>query len=218
MVVTEIFRSIQGESTYAGRPCVFVRLTGCNLRCRWCDTAYAFHGGTRFSVDEVLAQVRGLAGQNGRRISLVELTGGEPLLQPDIHPLIEKLRAEGYTVMIETSGERYLGGLPRDVIKIIDIKCPGSGECGTLHPKNLAALDCKDEIKFVVADEADYLWARDFLQQHRLAEAVNAVTLSPAFGELPPRTLGKWILRDRLPVRLGLQLHKFVWEPDTRGV
>ncbi len=218
MVVTEIFRSIQGESTYAGWPCIFVRLTGCNLRCRWCDTAYAFHGGTRLSVNEVLAKVRDLSGQDGRRITLVELTGGEPLLQPDIHPLIGKLRDEGYTVMIETSGERYLGGLPRDVIKIMDIKCPGSGQGGTLHPKNLAALDKKDEIKFVVADEADYLWACDFLQKHRLAELVNAVTLSPVFGELQPRTLSEWILRDRLPVRLGLQLHKFVWEPDTRGV
>ncbi len=218
MVVTEIFRSIQGESTHAGWPCIFVRLTGCNLRCRWCDTAYAFHGGTRLSVEEVLAKVRELAGRDGRRISLVELTGGEPLLQPDIHPLIGKLRDEGYTVMIETSGERYLGGLPRDVIKIMDIKCPGSGEGGTLHPKNLAALDKKDEIKFVVADEADYLWACDFLRKHRLAELVKAVTVSPVFGELQPRTLSEWILRDRLPVRLGLQLHKFVWEPDTRGV
>ena len=222
MVVTEIFQSIQGESTYAGRPCIFVRLTGCNLRCRWCDTAYAFYGGTRMSVEEVLAQVRGFAGQDGPeasgRISLVELTGGEPMLQPDVHPLLEKLLAESYTVLIETSGERYLGALPKEVIKIMDIKCPRSGEGGTLHPKNLEVLDRKDEIKFVLAGEADYQWARDFLREQRLTDIVDTVIFSPAFGELEPRRLSEWILRDRLPVRLGLQLHKFIWEPETRGV
>ncbi|MBI4466992.1 MAG: radical SAM protein [Acidobacteria bacterium] len=218
MVVTEIFKSIQGESTYAGRPCIFVRLTGCNLRCRWCDTAYAFYGGTRMGVEEVLARVREFAGEDGARIPLVELTGGEPMLQPDIHALIEKLLAERYTVLIETSGERYLGSLPPEVIKIMDIKCPGSGEGGTLHPKNLGVLDRKDEIKFVIADEADYGWARDFLRAHRLTDIVDTVIFSPVFGELEPRVLSEWILRDRLPVRLGLQLHKFIWEPDTRGV
>jgi 7-carboxy-7-deazaguanine synthase len=218
MVVTEIFKSIQGESTYAGRPCIFVRLTGCNLRCRWCDTAYAFYGGTRMSVGDVMAKVRELAGEDGARIPLVELTGGEPMLQPEIHPLIEQLRAEGFTVLIETSGERYLGELPRDVVKVMDIKCPGSGEGGTLHPKNLQALDHKDEIKFVLADEKDYLWARDFLRENRLIEIVNTVIFSPVFGELEPRALSEWVLRDRLPVRLGLQLHKFIWEPETRGV
>lgn len=218
MVVTEIFKSIQGESTFAGRPCIFVRLTGCNLHCRWCDTAYAFYGGTRLEVDDVLAQVQALAGDAGRQISLVELTGGEPLLQPEIHPLIQKLLAEDYTVLLETSGERYLGTLPRAVVKIMDIKCPGSGEGGTLHPKNLEALDRKDEIKFVIADESDYAWAREFLLQHRLPDIVNNVIFSPVFGELEPRALGEWILRDRLPVRLGLQLHKFIWEPAMRGV
>lgn len=218
MVVTEIFKSIQGESTYAGRPCIFVRLTGCNLRCRWCDTAYAFYGGTRMGVEEVLARVREFAGEDGARIPLVELTGGEPMLQPDIHALIEKLLAERYTVLIETSGERYLGSLPPEVIKIMDIKCPGSGEGGTLHPKNLGVLDRRDEIKFVIADEADYGWARDFLRAHRLTDIVDTVIFSPVFGELEPRVLSEWILRDRLPVRLGLQLHKFIWEPDTRGV
>lgn len=222
MVVTEIFQSIQGESTYAGRPCIFVRLTGCNLRCRWCDTAYAFYGGTRMTVEEVLERVRAFAGQDGPeasgRIPLVELTGGEPMLQPDVHPLIEKLLAESYTVLIETSGERYLGALPKEVIKIMDIKCPGSGEGGTLHPKNLEVLDRKDEIKFVLAGEADYQWARDFLRAERLTDIVDTVIFSPAFGELEPRRLGEWILRDRLPVRLGLQLHKFIWEPETRGV
>ena len=218
MVVTEIFQSIQGESTYAGRPCIFVRLTGCNLRCRWCDTAYAFYGGTRMTVEEVLERVRALGGQDGARIPLVELTGGEPMLQPEIHPLIEKLLAENYTVLIETSGERYLGTLPKEVVKIMDIKCPGSREGGTLDPKNLEVLDRKDEIKFVLADEADYAWAREFLGEHRLADIVGAVSFSPVFGELEPRQLSEWILRDRLPVRLGLQLHKFIWEPETRGV
>ena len=217
MVVTEIFQSIQGESTYAGRPCIFVRLTGCNLRCRWCDTAYAFYGGTRMTVDDVMTKVRELAGTDSAKISLVELTGGEPMLQPDIYPLIEKLLAEGFTVLIETSGERYLGELPKQVVKIMDIKCPGSGECGSFNPKNLTVLDRKDEIKFVIAQEADYLWARGFLNEHRLTDTVATVIFSPVFGELEPRRLSEWILRDRLPVRLGLQLHKFIWDPEARG-
>lgn len=238
MVVTEIFRSIQGESTYAGRPCIFVRLTGCNLRCVWCDTAYAFYGGTRLGVEEVLAKVREFSGPparlspacadrdgqtggaeaDGRRIPLVELTGGEPLLQPDVYELVEKLLAENYTVLIETSGERTLGRLPPAVVKIVDIKCPGSGEAGTFNLENLKALDRKDEIKFVIADERDYDWARDFLARHRLTEIVDTVIFSPVFGALAPRSLAEWILRDRLPVRLGLQLHKFIWDPETRGV
>jgi 7-carboxy-7-deazaguanine synthase len=222
MVVTEIFKSIQGESTYAGRPCIFVRLTGCNLRCRWCDTAYAFYGGTRMTVDEVLEKVHELAGADGPeasgRIPLVELTGGEPLLQPDIYPLVEKLLAENYTVLIETSGERYLGELPRAVVKVMDIKCPGSGEGGTLNERNLDVLDRKDEIKFVLADENDYLWARDFTRERRLGDLVDTVLFSPVHGELDPKALSEWILRDRLPVRLGLQLHKFIWGPDVKGV
>ncbi len=218
MVVTEIFRSIQGESTYAGRPCIFVRLTGCNLRCRWCDTAYAFYGGAKLTVEEVLAKVREFSGADGTRIPLVELTGGEPLLQPDIYPLVERLLAEKFTVLVETSGERYVGKLPRAVVKIIDVKCPGSAEGDTFNFDNLKALDRKDEIKFVVADERDYHWARAFLAEHRLSEIVDTVIFSPAFGELEPRRLAEWILRDCLPVRLGLQLHKFIWEPDTRGV
>lgn len=218
MVVTEIFRSIQGESTYAGRPCIFVRLTGCNLRCVWCDTAYAFYGGTRLGVEEVLAKVREFSGTDGRRIPLVELTGGEPLLQPDVYELVEKLLAENYTVLIETSGERTLGRLPPAVVRIVDVKCPGSGEAGTFNLENLKALDRKDEIKFVIADERDYDWARDFLARHRLTDIVDTVIFSPVFGALAPRSLAEWILRDRLPVRLGLQLHKFIWDPETRGV
>ena len=218
MVVTEIFKSIQGESTYAGRPCIFVRLTGCNLRCRWCDTAYAFYGGTRMTVDDVMVKVRELAGVDGAWIPLVELTGGEPMLQPDVHPLIEKLLAEKYTVLIETSGERYVGELPREVVKVMDIKCPGSGEGGTLNEKNLEVLDRKDEIKFVIADEGDYVWAREFTRERRLGDIVNTVIFSPAHGELDPKALSEWILRDGLPVRLGLQLHKFIWGPEVQGV
>jgi 7-carboxy-7-deazaguanine synthase len=195
-----------------------VRLTGCNLRCRWCDTAYAFYGGAKLTVDEVLAKVREFSGTDGQRIPLVELTGGEPLLQPDINPLVERLLGENFTVLIETSGERYVGNLPPAVVKIIDVKCPGSGAGDTFNFDNLKALDRKDEIKFVVADERDYQWARAFLAEHRLSEIVDTVIFSPVFGELEPRQLANWILRDRLPVRLGLQLHKFIWDPDTRGV
>ena len=218
MVVTEIFSSLQGESSFAGRPCVFVRLTGCNLRCRWCDTDYAFYGGERKSVDEVLEQVQSLSGTDGRRVSLVELTGGEPMLQPEVYSLIDKLLGGGFTVLVETSGERYLGELPRRVVKIMDVKCPGSGEGGTLHPENLGVLTERDEVKFVLAGEEDYVWARDFCAANRLYERVRTVNLSPVFGELDGRQLSEWVLRDRLPVRVNLQLHKILWEPDARGV
>ncbi len=239
MVITEIFKSIQGESTYAGLPCVFVRLTGCNLRCTWCDTAYAFYGGTKMSVEEVLDRVNALAmappagtGQgNGKStaarplIRLVELTGGEPLLQPDIYPLAEKLLAAGYTMLIETSGERYVGKLPRQVVKIVDVKCPDSGEADTFDPANLEVLDGKDEIKFVISSRRDYEFARDFTAQHRLAERVHQVIFSPVAADpegswpgMSARELAEWILADGLPVRLGLQLHKFIWDPATRGV
>ena len=218
MVITEIFSSIQGESTYSGLPCIFVRLTGCNLRCRWCDTEYAFHGGTTMSVDEVVERVRALRGEEGAPISLVELTGGEPLLQPEAVPLAEKLLGEGFTVLVETSGERFVGDLPREAVKIVDVKCPGSGEGGTFRPDNLNVLDKKDEIKFVIGDEEDYLWAREFVREHRLADRVKAVHFSPVFDELASGTLSEWILRDRLPVRVNLQLHKFIWDPATRGV
>jgi len=212
MVVTEIFKSIQGESTFAGLPCVFVRLTGCNLRCHWCDTAYAFHGGEKLSVEEVLARVRELGGK------LVEITGGEPLLQEEVYLLAEKLATAGYQVLIETSGERFVGELPKDVVKIVDVKCPGSGESDKFCRDNLAALDQKDQVKFVILDEADYLYAREFLARHDLGRRVGEVIFSPVFGQLPPRNLVEWILRDNLEVRLGLQLHKFIWEPDARGV
>jgi 7-carboxy-7-deazaguanine synthase len=222
MVITEIFRSIQGESTYAGLPCIFVRLTGCNLRCTWCDTAYAFHGGKKMSIDEVLARVAELAGGNA---ALVELTGGEPLLQPEATPLAERLLAAGHTVLVETSGERPISELPREVVKIVDVKCPDSGEGGTFRMENLEALDGKDEVKFVIAGRRDYEFAREFTLQHDLARRVRQVLFSPVFAdpkgawkELEARLLAEWILADRLPVRLGLQLHKFIWEPSTQGV
>ncbi len=229
MVITEIFKSIQGEGTRAGLPCVFVRLTGCNLRCHWCDTAYAFHGGTRMAVDEALQRVDGLAGRDAERskpaIPLVELTGGEPLLQDEIYPLAEKLLAAGYTVMVETSGERFVGRLPRGVIKIVDVKCPDSGEADTFDMANLEALDAKDEVKFVIGTRRDYEFAREFTRQHRLAGRVHQVLFSPVHEDpegnwpgLSARALAKWILEDDLPVRLGLQLHKFIWDPAMRGV
>jgi 7-carboxy-7-deazaguanine synthase len=234
MLITEIFHSIQGESTYAGLPCVFVRLTGCNLRCTWCDTAYAFHGGKQMSLDEILNTVDELAGRQlhpsaaslpALRTSLVELTGGEPLLQPETVPLAERLLAAGYTVLIETSGERPVAVLPPGVIKIIDVKCPDSGEAGTFRMDNLAALDPKDEVKFVIATRADYEFARDFMIRNGLAARVKQVLFSPVFADplgawpaLDARALAEWILADRLPVRLGLQLHKFIWDPATKGV
>jgi 7-carboxy-7-deazaguanine synthase len=222
MVITEIFRSIQGESTYAGLPCIFVRLTGCNLRCTWCDTAYAFHGGKKRSIDDVVARVAELAGGNS---ALVELTGGEPLLQPEAVPLAERLLAAGHTVLVETSGERPISELPREVVKIVDVKCPDSGEGGTFRMENLEALDAKDEVKFVIASRRDYEFAREFMKLHDLAARVRQVLFSPVFAdpkgtwqELEARLLAEWILADRLPVRLGLQLHKFIWDPSMQAV
>ena len=225
MVITEIFRSIQGEGTRAGLPCIFVRLTGCNLRCIWCDTAYAFHGGTKYTLEEVVDQVNRLAGDAPTRTPLVEITGGEPLLQPETPALAEKLLAAGYTVMIETSGERFVGTLPPGVIKIVDVKCPDSGEADTFDMANLDAVGPADEIKFVIASRRDYDFARDFTLRHRLAERVHQVLFSPVFPDpaggwpgLSARDLTEWLLADGLPVRLGLQLHKFVWDPATKGV
>lgn len=212
MYITEIFKSIQGESSFAGLPCVFVRLTGCNLRCHWCDTAYAFHGGQKMTVDEVLTKVNQFGGP------LIELTGGEPLLQDDVYPLSERLLENGFQVLIETSGERYVGRLPREVTKIVDVKCPGSGEGGRFCLDNLRVLENKDQIKFVILDENDYVYARDFGARHGLSGLVNEVIFSPVFGQLHPRQLAEWILRDGLSVRLGLQIHKFIWDPEARGV
>ena len=225
MIITEIFKSIQGEGTRAGLPCVFVRLTGCNLRCTWCDTEYAFYGGARRSLDEIVKQVGSLAGHATDRITLVEITGGEPLLQQETPALSERLLAAGYTVVIETSGERFIGALPRQVVKIVDVKCPDSGEAGTFNMENLGALTGEDEIKFVIASRRDYDFARDFTAQHRLAERVRSVLFSPVFADpagrwpgLNARELAEWMLADRLPARLGLQLHKFIWDPAMKGV
>jgi 7-carboxy-7-deazaguanine synthase len=231
MFITEIFKSVQGEGTRAGLLCVFVRLSGCNLRCTWCDTAYAFHGGNRMSVDDVLARVDELCGrrveQSGSdaQVPLVELTGGEPLLQEEIYPLAESLVSRGYTVLIETSGERFVGRLPKEVIKIVDVKCPDSGEADTFDEKNLEAVHENDEVKFVLSTRRDYEFARDFTREHELAKRVKQVLFSPVFADpegkwqgLEPRQLVEWILADGLPVRLGLQLHKFIWHPATKGV
>ena len=235
MTIFEIFRSIQGEGTRAGLPCIFVRLTGCNLRCTWCDTAYAFHGGTKMSVEEVLMRVEELStvsaeeqfgnAESSRKLSLVELTGGEPLLQPEVIPLSQKLLESGYCVMMETSGERPVAALPRDVIKIVDVKCPDSGEPDTFRMENLDALDDKDEIKFVIGTRRDYEFARDFTRQHNLARRVREVIFSPVHADpegawpgMNAQDLAAWILADGLPVRLGLQMHKFIWHPATRGV
>lgn len=227
MFITEIFKSIQGESSYAGLPCVFVRLTGCNLRCNWCDTAYAFHEGVKHSVDEVMAKVAELYGaqRDVERGRLVEITGGEPLLQPETPELVRKLLTEGYKVLIETSGERDVSKLPREVVKIVDVKCPDSGECGTFNLTNLKALDQKDEIKFVIASRRDYEFAREFMAQHNLTNCVHEVLFSPVFADpegkwpaMDARALAEWILADGLPVRLGLQIHKFIWDPAMHGV
>ncbi len=228
MVITEMFNSIQGEGTRAGLPCIFVRLTGCNLRCTWCDTAYAFHGGKKMTVEEVFGRVDELSGRNlggTAAVPLVELTGGEPLLQEEIYPLADLLLAAGYTVMIETSGERFIGRLPKQVIKIVDVKCPDSGEHDTFEPRNLEELSPNDEVKFVISSRKDYEFARDFAKEHRLDSRVKDILFSPVHDDpqgnwkgLEARTLVEWILQDGLQVRLGLQLHKIVWHPATKGV
>lgn len=212
LTVNEIFYSIQGEATRAGSPCVFVRLTACDLRCSWCDTEYAFYEGRKQALDEVIAEVERYD------CRLVEITGGEPLLQDDVYPLMESLIARGHTVMLETGGHRSIARVPREVIKIIDVKCPGSGESDKNHWENLTALRGGDEVKFVVKDRADYEFARDVIRRHDLPVRVAAVLLSPVHGVLDPQELAAWILGDHLPVRLQLQVHKLIWPTHTRGV
>ena len=212
LTVNEIFHSIQGESTYAGCPCVFVRLTACDLRCRWCDTPYAFHEGSKMSVDEVVADVE------ARGCDVVEVTGGEPLLQPDVYPLMQRLLDSGKTVLLETGGQRSIANVPAGVIRIMDVKCPGSGESDKNDWNNLSNLTPRDEVKFVIADRADYEFARDVVRREGLPERVNAVHFSPVHGELAPQLLSQWVIEERLPVRVQLQLHKYIWSPDTRGV
>jgi 7-carboxy-7-deazaguanine synthase len=211
MRVTEIFHSIQGESSYAGQPCVFVRLTGCPLRCTWCDTAYAFHEGQDHSVDDVLAKVHSYG------CRLVEVTGGEPLAQPESLPLMARLCDAGYTVLLETSGAIDIAPVDPRVHVILDVKCPGSDMTDRMHWPNLSHLAAKDEAKFVLADRADYDWARETLARYDLADRCT-VLFSPVFGSLDLRELAEWILADRLPVRFQLQMHKYIWAPDMRGV
>jgi 7-carboxy-7-deazaguanine synthase len=227
MQITEIYKSIQGESTHAGLPCVFVRLTGCNLRCSWCDSEYTFTGGHRMALEEVLQEVERLSPDGG----LVEITGGEPMLQErEVVPLMQRLLDTGYTVLLETSGERPLAAVPTGVVKIVDVKCPNSGEPDSFHMENLEALGLQDEMKFVLSDRTDYEFARDFVARHTLDRRVNAVLFSPAFSKdaegardcshclLDPRELAEWMLEDNLTARLGLQIHKFIWDPALKGV
>ena len=212
LTINEIFYSIQGESTYAGRPCVFVRLTACDLRCSWCDTPYAFDEGRKQTVDDVVAEVE------RHDCALVEITGGEPLLQEDVYELMDRLLSQGRTVMLETGGHRPIDRVPSAVVKIVDVKCPGSGESGKNDWRNLERLSPHDEVKFVVKDRADYEFARDVIRGRTLASRCAAILISPVHGETDVRMLSEWMLADRLPARLQLQLHKFIWPPGTRGV
>jgi 7-carboxy-7-deazaguanine synthase len=227
MQITEIYKSLQGESTYAGLPCVFVRLTGCNLRCSWCDSEYTFQGGRKMEMEAVLDEVARLSPSGG----LVEITGGEPMLQErEVVPLMQRLLNDGYQVLLETSGERPLARVPAGVVKIVDVKCPNSGEGDTFFMENLEALAPHDEVKFVLSSRGDYDFAREFTRRHNLAERVNAILFSPAFRKdatggrdsshclLDPRELAEWMIADNVPARLGLQLHKFIWDPALKGV
>lgn len=227
MLIIEIYKSLQGESSFAGLPCVFVRTAICNLRCNWCDSEYTFKGGSQMSIEQVEAEVHNLSPNGG----LVEITGGEPMLhEREVVPLMEKLLASGYTVLLETSGERPLDKVPQQVHKIVDVKCPSSGEAGTFRIENLAALSARDELKFVLADRTDYEFAREFVQSHLANRAIGNIIFSPAFRKdaqgtrtaehclIDPQQLADWILADNLNVRLGFQIHKFIWQPQLKGV
>ena len=224
LTINEIFHSIQGESTHTGRPCVFVRLTACDLRCSWCDTPYAFTEGRKMTIEDVVGRV------NAYGCDTVEITGGEPLLQADVYPLMERLLEQGHTVMLETGGHRSIAAVPPGVIRIVDVKCPASGESERNDWSNLELITTKDEVKFVIGDRADYEWSREVIERYELIrrcpvllqpvtndEAV-AATLQLAKGNLAPVELASWILEDRLEVRLSLQLHKLIWSPAARGV
>jgi 7-carboxy-7-deazaguanine synthase len=210
MRITEIFHSIQGESSHAGRPCVFVRLTGCNLRCTWCDSEYTFTGGERMSLDDVMARVQGYD------CKLVEITGGEPLAQAEVFPLIERLCNEGYEVLIETSGSIDITPVDRRAKLILDIKCPGSGEVAKNRWSNLDELRTHDEIKFVIADRIDYDWAKQLIEERQLDRWT--VLLSPVWGKMDMKALAEWMLADRVPARFQTQLHKHIWGADVHGV
>jgi 7-carboxy-7-deazaguanine synthase len=212
LTINEIFHSIQGESTHAGRPCVFVRLTACDLRCTWCDTPYAFAAGRKMTVDEAVQRVATY------ECAVVEITGGEPLLQQDVYPLMDELLVAGHTVMLETGGHINVERVPPGVIKVMDVKCPGSGEEERNCWENMWRLAPHDEVKFVIRDRADYDYARDVVARYSLPGRCAAVLFSPVHGVLPPRDLAAWILEDRIPVRLQLQAHKYIWGADVRGV
>jgi 7-carboxy-7-deazaguanine synthase len=209
--INEIYASIQGESSHTGLPCIFIRLTGCNLRCSWCDTAYAFYAGNDLTIEETLQKVDTFG------LPLVEITGGEPLLQEDVYPLMEALLKKGYRVMLETSGALPIDKVPQRVIKILDITCPGSGEEKKHHLENLKLLSPNDEVKFVLLDRADYEWSRDLLRKYDLAPSTQ-VLFSPVYDKLNLKDLSQWILKDRLAVRLQTQLHKVIWSKDAIGV
>jgi 7-carboxy-7-deazaguanine synthase len=212
LTVNEIFHSIQGESSYAGQRCVFVRLTACDLRCSWCDTAYAFDEGKKRTLDDVLAEV------DGYDCTLVEVTGGEPLLQDEVYPLMDRLLAHGKTVLLETGGHRSTERVPPAVVTILDVKCPGSGEAHRNDWSNLDRLEPHDEVKFVIKDRADYEFARGIVRERGLESRAAAIHFSPVHGELDPQTLSEWVLADRLSVRVQLQVHKYIWPVGTRGV
>jgi 7-carboxy-7-deazaguanine synthase len=227
MQISEIYKSLQGESTYAGLACVFVRLTACNLRCSWCDSEFSFYGGKKMPLQEVLGEVARLSPSGG----LVEITGGEPMLQErEVIPLMEQLLDADYQVLLETSGERVLSRVPKQVIKIVDVKCPHSGAADTFAIENLKALQRHDELKFVLTDRTDYEFARDFVAEHELAGRVHAILFSPAFEkaasgtrdtshcQLDPQQLAEWILEDNVSARLSLQIHKLIWDPAAKGV
>jgi 7-carboxy-7-deazaguanine synthase len=227
MHLIELYKSVQGESSFAGLPCIFVRLAGCNLRCAWCDSEYTFTGGQPFTQDEVVAQIEAL-----QPCPLIEFTGGESMLQArELLPLMQRLLDAGYTLMMETSGERPLADVPPAVHKIVDVKCPGAGSAAnSFHLPNLAALTPRDEVKFVLSHRTDYEFARDFIRTHALQTKCASILLSPAFSKTPtdqrstdnatldPRLVVEWMLADALPARLSLQIHKYIWEPRKKGV
>lgn len=227
MHLIELYKSVQGESSFAGLPCIFVRLAGCNLRCAWCDSEYTFTGGKPFSLDEVEQQIKALA-----PCTLIEFTGGEPMLQAkELLPFMDRLLAQNYTLMIETSGERPLAEVPKAVHKIVDVKCPGAGSAAnSFRMENLEALTKNDEVKFVLTNRADYDFASAFIAEHKLNERAGHILLSPAFNKSPsplrttdnatldPRTLVEWMMADGINARLSLQIHKFIWEPMKKGV
>jgi 7-carboxy-7-deazaguanine synthase len=227
MHLIELYKSVQGESSFSGLPCIFVRLAGCNLRCAWCDSEYTFTGGKPYTADEIIKEIEALS-----PCRLIEFTGGEPMLQAkELLPLMERLLTQNYTLMIETSGERPLVDVPKAVHKIVDVKCPGAGAAAnTFRMENLAALTKKDEVKFVITNREDFDFARDFIHEHALDKIAGQILLSPAFNKSPsplrttdnatldPRKLVEWMLADGLPARLSLQIHKFIWEPMKKGV